>query len=63
MPETKIMRMTQNGLEFELRKKFEGMEFKDSFELSSRQPDMSPYLERKGKGMQVHMELIFKRLT
>ena len=36
MPEVEIVRMTQNGLEFELRKKFEGMEFRDLFELSSR---------------------------
>ncbi|XP_028100424.1 uncharacterized protein LOC114299795 [Camellia sinensis] len=36
MPEIEIIRLAQNGLDFELRKKFEGMMFRNLFELSSR---------------------------
>ena len=36
MPEIKVIRLAQNGLDFELRKKFDGMMFRDLFELSSR---------------------------
>ena len=36
MPKIEKIRLAQNGLDFELRKKFEGMMFRDLFELSSR---------------------------
>ncbi|GKV51959.1 hypothetical protein SLEP1_g58572 [Rubroshorea leprosula] len=34
LPEQEFVKLAQNGLEIELRKKFEGMEFRDFFELS-----------------------------
>ncbi|GKU89515.1 hypothetical protein SLEP1_g3644 [Rubroshorea leprosula] len=34
LPEQEFVKLAQNGLDIELRKKFEGMEFKDFFELS-----------------------------
>ncbi|GKV00673.1 hypothetical protein SLEP1_g13330 [Rubroshorea leprosula] len=34
LPEQKFVKLAQNGLDIELRKKFEGMEFRDFFELS-----------------------------
>ncbi|GKV44010.1 hypothetical protein SLEP1_g51239 [Rubroshorea leprosula] len=34
LPEQEFLKLAQNGLDIELRKKFEGMEFRDFFELS-----------------------------
>ncbi|GKV02846.1 hypothetical protein SLEP1_g15232 [Rubroshorea leprosula] len=34
LPEQEFVKLAQNGLDIELRKKFEGMEFRDFFELS-----------------------------
>ncbi|XP_073030718.1 uncharacterized protein [Primulina eburnea] len=36
LPETEFVKMAQNGLDFELRKKFQGMEFRDFFELVAK---------------------------
>ncbi|XP_075494678.1 uncharacterized protein LOC142532247 [Primulina tabacum] len=37
LPEIEFVKMAQKGLDFELRKKFQGMEFKDSFELAAKE--------------------------
>ena len=36
LPETEYMKMAQRGLDIELRKKFQGMEFRDLYELSAK---------------------------
>ncbi|XP_073025118.1 uncharacterized protein [Primulina eburnea] len=36
LPETEFVKMAQKGLDFELRKKFQGMEFRDFFELATK---------------------------
>ncbi|XP_075500113.1 uncharacterized protein LOC142538697 [Primulina tabacum] len=36
LPETEFVKMAQKGLDFELRKKFQGMEFRDFFELAAK---------------------------
>ncbi|XP_075473940.1 uncharacterized protein LOC142504997 [Primulina tabacum] len=36
LPETEFMKMVQKGLDFGLRKKFQGMEFNDFFELDAK---------------------------
>lgn len=36
LPEIEFMKLAMNGLEIELQKKFEGMEFEDFFELCYR---------------------------
>lgn len=36
LPEQEFVRLAQSGLDFELLKKIEGMEFRDLYELSTR---------------------------
>ncbi|OMO99378.1 reverse transcriptase [Corchorus capsularis] len=36
LPEQEFVRLAQNGLDLELRKKFEGMEFRDYYEMSTK---------------------------
>ena len=36
IPETKYMKMAQRGFDIELRKKFQGMEFRDFYELAAK---------------------------
>ncbi|XP_075515390.1 uncharacterized protein LOC142550033 [Primulina tabacum] len=36
LPETEFVKMAQKGLDFKLRKKFQGMEFRDFFELAAK---------------------------
>ena len=36
LPEIEYVKMAQRGLDIELRKKFQGMEFKDFYELSGK---------------------------
>ena len=36
LPETKYVKMAQRGLDIELRKKFQGMEFRDFYELATK---------------------------
>ncbi|XP_073304159.1 uncharacterized protein [Primulina huaijiensis] len=38
LPETEFMKMAQKGMDFELRKKFQDMEFRDFFELAAKKP-------------------------
>ena len=47
MPEIEIIRLAQNGLDYELRKKFEGMMYRDLFELSSRETSYEAILREE----------------
>lgn len=36
LPESEYVKMAQRGLDFELKKKFQGMEFRDFYELADK---------------------------
>ncbi|KZV55722.1 hypothetical protein F511_12557 [Dorcoceras hygrometricum] len=47
LPEGEFVKMAQKGLDFELRKKFQGMEFRDFFELCSKVTEYEELLKEE----------------
>ena len=47
LPKTEYMKMTQRGLNIELRKKFQGMEFRDFYELPSKVTEYEELLKKE----------------
>ena len=47
--ETKYVKMAQRGLEIELRKKFQGMEFRDFYELAAKVTEYEKLLREESK--------------
>ena len=59
--ETKYIKMAQRGLDIELRKKFQGMEFRDFYELAAKMTEYEDYSRRKVTGGRSPWEPIVKR--
>lgn len=47
LPESEFVKMAQRGLDIELRKKFQGMEFRDFFELAAKVADYEELLREE----------------
>lgn len=47
LPEVEFVKMAQKGLDFELRKKFQGMEFRDFFELAAKVTEYEELLKEE----------------
>ena len=59
--ETKYVKMAQRVLDIELRKKFQGMEFRDFYESIAKVTEYENYTEKKVKGERHSWELIARR--
>ena len=58
--ETKYVKMAQRGLDIELRKKFQGMEFRDFYELVAKVTEYEELLKKKVIGGKSPWEPIVK---
>ena len=47
LPEIEYVKMAQRGLDIESRKKFQGIEFRDFYELTAKVTDMKNYSRNK----------------
>ena len=48
IPKTKYVKMAQRSLDIELRKKFQGMEFRDFYELAAKVTEYEELLKEEG---------------
>ena len=55
LPETKYEKMDQRGLDIELRKKFQGIEFKDFYELVTKVTKYEELLREESQGRKTYM--------
>ena len=59
--ETKYVKIAQRGLDIELRKKFQGMEFSDFYELAAKVIKYEELLREESQRRKTSMELISRR--
>ena len=63
LPKIEYVKMAQSGLDIELRKKFQGMEFRDSYELATKVTEYEELLKEEVIGGRSPWELIVNKRT
>ena len=63
LPETKYVKMAQRGLDIESRKKFEGMEFRDFYELGTKVTDYEELLKEESYERNKFMGTYFQEVN